>query len=91
MTAPWTQRAACAQHPDPDAWYPAPGGDNGAAAKAICRWCPVVRPCLADALAEETGTSADHRHGIRGGLSGAQRYRLQQRLDRAAEKRGTPL
>jgi len=42
----------------------------------ICRRCPVRLECLTTALAEESGLGRDSRYGIRGGLTGVERYNL---------------
>src|SRR5260370_10444757 len=47
----WAARAACAGE-EPDLFFPPPGGDS-ARAKAVCRKCPVIAACLADALASD--------------------------------------
>ena len=57
----WVKRAACAgrqdeMHPDNDE-------REIAAAKAICKPCPVARECFWDAVATD-----DMHHGIRAGL-----------------------
>lgn len=61
----WTGRAACRPHPT---WlfFPAPGDHKTIAqAKTVCATCPVVAECLT--------TGADDHHGIRGGLTAAER------------------
>lgn len=67
---PWMAEAAC-RTVDPELFYPPPG-QNGvvAAAKSICRSCPVQLDCLRFAV--------DNRepHGIWGGLSANERRRL---------------
>ncbi|MET8623683.1 WhiB family transcriptional regulator [Kitasatospora sp. NPDC004669] len=64
----WITRAACAGHPDPDVFYPLPRSlDHIAEAKRVCATCPVANACLTDAL--ERGD----RHGVRGGLTEAER------------------
>lgn len=70
----WTDHALCAQVGG-DVWFPEVGERTGPA-KAICRRCPVRRPCLLFALA--TGQN----HGIWGGLSTQERDKL--RIGRAA-------
>ncbi|MEY9948334.1 WhiB family transcriptional regulator [Kitasatospora sp. GAS1066B] len=65
----WMTRAACAGHPEPDTFYPLPRGlRHIAEAKRVCAGCPVASECLTDAL--ERGD----RHGIRGGLTEAERH-----------------
>ena len=59
----WRDDAAC-QHADPELFYPEPGdADTAARAVAVCRTCPVIEPCLSDAL------DTRERFGIRGGLT----------------------
>jgi len=72
----WRESAACQGIAD-DTFFPAPG-DTAAAehAKAICAGCPVRRPCLAEALAEEGGRTKAYRFGVRGGKTHGQRYAL---------------
>jgi WhiB family redox-sensing transcriptional regulator len=65
----WTA-AACAGL-DPDPFHPR-RGENAAAAKTICRACPIQADCLAWALANH------ERHGIWGGRSERERRRLLQ-------------
>lgn len=89
----WRLRSACAPlvtmlQRDPDGsiydiWYPE--GDDAPQqrdiARRICQQCPVTRDCLADAMREEWGvTSGAYRQGIRGGMFGSQRARLEQHL-----------
>lgn len=60
----WRARGACVGHPTPDLWFPErkPGSDNqGLAAKAVCRSCPVRTECLTVAVAR------DEPFGIQGG------------------------
>jgi WhiB family redox-sensing transcriptional regulator len=59
----WHERAACADPKfDPADWFPE-SGDRGAAAKRVCRHCPVRVACLASAL------GSGERFGIWGGTS----------------------
>lgn len=71
--AHWDRAAAC-READPDLFFPegeeAEVLENTAAAKAICRTCPVVHPCLVDAL------DRDERYGVWGGLDENDRDRL---------------
>lgn len=75
----WRQRAACQEH-DPELWFPV--GDDlearqrTAAAKAVCRECPVIVECLDWAMASWQTA------GIWGGLS-----RNERRVRRAAGNR----
>lgn len=79
----WQKWAACASVDDPDALFFSEAMGLRARratqkAKEICSQCPVQMQCLEDALAEEAGI-IDLRliHGIRGGLTNAERRRLQ--------------
>lgn len=79
VTVDWQQRAAC-RGMDLRLFFPrgGPGGrSRRAAAKAVCRQCPVRSECLEWALAHERGRAASHRAGIWGGLTGWQRWRLE--------------
>lgn len=69
----WRRHAACAGMPA-EGFYPGPGDHEAiAAARRVCRGCPVRSECLADALAWE---ACGRRHGIVGGLSARQREQL---------------
>ena len=47
-----------------------------AAAKSICATCPEAVNCLANALAAEAGEPKAYRFGIYGGLTGDERFAL---------------
>ena len=64
----WQDAAACASA-DPDAFFPEQGGSTRLA-KAVCRACPVRRPCLEYALA------SNEQFGIYGGLTERERRRF---------------
>jgi WhiB family redox-sensing transcriptional regulator len=68
----WRDRAECKDDPTPDLWFVHPRSDRHgiAAAKAICRRCPVAAECLAEALADPNIV------GVWGGLDEQQRARL---------------
>jgi len=76
----WRHHAAC-QDEDPELFFPI--GNTGPAlvqieeAKAVCRRCPVLDPCLQWAL--DSGQDA----GVWGGLSEDERRDLKRRLVRA--------
>ena len=76
----WRHEAACRDE-DPELFFPI--GNTGPAisqideAKAVCRMCPVVEPCLQWAL--DTGQDA----GVWGGLSEDERRALKRRTARA--------
>jgi len=69
----WIQDAACVGT-DPEAFFPEHNTyDRSAAALKVCAGCPVVRDCLAYALAH------GEEFGVWGGLSAVQRKRLMKR------------
>jgi len=76
----WRHEAACRDE-DPELFFPI--GNTGPAlsqieeAKAVCRICPAVEPCLQWAL--ESGQDA----GVWGGLSEDERRALKRRTARA--------
>lgn len=71
--AGWRHRGSCRTHPDPDLWFSGENTPGQRQAAAICRDCPVARPCLAYALA------VPGLHGIWGGTTPRQRTRLRNR------------
>jgi len=75
-TGTWVDDAACVGT-DPELWFPTTTsekrGDPYREARAICLRCPVVEPCLADALRVDAEHGA---HGMRAGLSANERARL---------------
>ncbi len=77
----WKDRAACVDA-DPDLFFPARGVACGsvditAAAKAICRGCPVIADCL-----DYAQTAPVERFGVWGGLSRRERRDLAKRRPR---------
>lgn len=52
------------------------GRQQRASALARCGVCPIRDACLDAALVEEKELGPNNRPGIRGGLSGQQRYRI---------------
>ena len=76
----WRNRAAC-QDEDPELFFPV--GNTGPAllqiqeAKAVCRRCEVVDPCLRLAIDSSKDT------GVFGGLSEEERQTLRRRTTRA--------
>lgn len=42
----WRNKALCADHPDPDLWFPDTRTDTNEM-RRICRSCPVQKECLA--------------------------------------------
>jgi WhiB family redox-sensing transcriptional regulator len=73
---------ACADHPDPNLWFPE-GGSNGSPAKAICRKCPLVDTCAAFAIPQP------RLCGVWGGLTEADRDRLRRRSQKPETVRGS--
>lgn len=76
----WQERAACRALPV-GLFYPSGPMSNTLIAQTekatrVCAGCPVRQACLADALVEERGVSAGDREGVRGGLTGRERFAL---------------
>ncbi|MFC8723673.1 WhiB family transcriptional regulator [Streptomyces bacillaris] len=83
----WDRHAACrSEDPpvDPSVFFPEGSEsevlEHTAHAKAVCRRCPAIAPCLADAL------DRDERHGIWGGLDEDERLEL---VRAAGEEKGS--
>jgi WhiB family redox-sensing transcriptional regulator len=80
----WRENAACLSE-DPELFFPI--GTTGASvlqvqeAKAVCRHCPVLGPCLTWAL--EVGVE----HGVWGGQTEEERRGLRRRRARARTSR----
>ena len=72
----WRLGALCAQVGG-DLWFPE-DNDPAIEARAICARCPVIAPCLEDALAH------DDQHGIQAGLTLRGRRRLRRQREREA-------
>jgi DNA-binding CsgD family transcriptional regulator len=72
QTNRWQDRALCIGVADLDLFYSF-DPDEQAAALDICNACPVRTQCLDAAYAEEAGTSAGYRWGIRGGRTSDER------------------
>lgn len=68
----WHKSAECASAPT-DIWFD-PGHER--LALQICAECPVREACLTAALEEERGLATHSRHGIRGGLTAAERLNV---------------
>lgn len=79
-----------------DVWPTVPGDETDgelvpgalARAKAVCAGCPVRIPCHETAMAEEAGASIKNRYGVRGGITGAQRYSIWRRDNMRCEQCG---
>ncbi|CAK7288577.1 WhiB family transcriptional regulator [Streptomyces misionensis] len=76
MADGWEGQAAC-RGLDPALFYPAKGhAEQAKRGKAVCAGCPVREACLATVMADEQGLGPSAREGIRGGLTGRERYLL---------------
>jgi WhiB family transcriptional regulator, redox-sensing transcriptional regulator len=73
----WLESAACRGVPDPDLFFPSDHRHPAQTleAKQVCARCPVVQPCLREALEHGIG------HGVWGGLSSPERHGLQSEPD----------
>ena len=83
----WRDRAECKDDPIPDLWFVTPSDHHGiAAAKAICRRCPVAAECLAEAMADPSIV------GVWGGTTENQRAKIRARAPRQPKgiQHGTP-
>ena len=83
----WREQAECKDDPTPDLWFVPPGDRHGiAAAKAICRRCPVAAECLAEAMADPSIV------GVWGGLSETERAKIRAHTPRQPKdiQHGTP-
>ncbi|HEY9367890.1 WhiB family transcriptional regulator [Streptomyces sp.] len=75
----WRSAAECL-NTDPEVMFPDPSDRKGnERARSICATCPVRKACLAAAMDEEGGKAKESRWGVRGGLTGGQRYYLRTR------------
>lgn len=82
VSQPWMTKAACRDHPDPDAWHLDKYGTNGKyavtlaertrleMARSLCAVCPVLEDC------REYGKTQEH--GMYGGLMPQERKRRKQ-------------
>lgn len=83
----WREQAECRDDPTPDRWFVPPGDRYGiAAAKAICRRCPVAPECLAEAMADPSIV------GVWGGTGEGERAKLRVTMPRQPKdiQHGTP-
>lgn len=78
MSRDWRYEGLCRQV-DPELFYPEKGQDTTKAAKRVCAECPVLAPCLEQALARS------ERFGVWGGMTERERRRI-----RPAAKTGRP-
>lgn len=70
MSTDWASRGQC-RHSDPDALFVQ--GKEQRSAKSVCRGCPVIVECLADALDNRT------EFGVWGGMTERERRALLRR------------
>ena len=83
----WREQAECKDDATADLWFVPPGDRHGiAAAKAICRRCPVAADCLAEAMANPSIV------GVWGGTTENQRAKIRARAPREPKgiRHGTP-
>lgn len=83
----WVKDSLCARPEyakrQDELWFATPGQtDKIAEAKRLCHLCPVRMECLRAEMDAEGNWSRDRRHGVRGGLDGAERHRLYKELQR---------
>lgn len=84
----WDRNAICTSYTDPDLWFPE--GVRGATfvaqaniARKICRSsCPVMLDCLHAEMRAEKGKGRDNRFGVRGGMTGSERWDHERELQR---------
>ena len=74
-TGPDFTDAACAGH-DPELWFPTPPGDY-TTARGICETCPIRDRCLAYAMRREGHGHWTNRHGMWGGKTPDERWRME--------------
>lgn len=90
VSGSWWREAACVDL-DPEMFFPAPSQRSRIRrAVAVCCSCPVVDECLRSALRMETKRSAENRHGVWGGLTPEQRYKLARRGGAGSEVLAVP-
>ncbi|MEU0356541.1 WhiB family transcriptional regulator [Streptomyces cyaneofuscatus] len=91
-TENWRFDGVCARAVDDDLWFPEPS-DKATTRDAItaCLLCPVLMLCRQAALTEEQGLGKVSRHGIRGGLTPAQRHAADTSTRAAQGKSGRQL
>jgi WhiB family redox-sensing transcriptional regulator len=70
---PWSAAAACRDAPTTDPWFPGPGRNATAAARAICETCPVRIECLSYAVGWKIN------FGIWGGRDVEERKKIRRR------------
>ncbi|MFE1451911.1 WhiB family transcriptional regulator [Streptomyces olivaceoviridis] len=86
MTAGWEGKAAC-RGLNPALFYPDVNhADQVKRARAVCAECPVRRACLTEAMRAEEKLRPSAREGIRGGLTGRERYLLERGALKSARR-----
>lgn len=71
MSASWIKQAAC-RHMPTSWFFPEVSNPVPAQARELCRACPVIDECLADALTQ----IASHDQGYRAGMTPQERNRI---------------
>ena len=78
----WMTEQELPCHGKPEQWFRVPKGKSAhRRAAELCAGCPVVETCLSFALEMEGNAAANHRYGIYGGKTPAQRYALSKSVD----------
>ncbi|MEV3857775.1 WhiB family transcriptional regulator [Streptomyces sp. NPDC050095] len=77
----WTRRAACAGV-GVNVMFPGSRPEDIDAAKAVCARCPVTIRCGRETLEIEGNATAEKRHGVFAGLTGKERRRVYEELER---------
>ena len=77
IKAAWVADASCVNEPWPELFFDEENRDSVTQAKAICASCPVIMECRQKALDE------GEPHGVWGGLTTEERYKLKSRQRRA--------
>lgn len=98
-SADWGKRAACRDfptamffedvEPEDDEGNPLPLDLEGLdRARSVCGRCPVRLQCYQAAMEEEGGAARLQRHGVRGGITAAQRYSVWRRDSMSCDRCG---
>lgn len=86
MDREWELQAACRWR-EPDIFF---SSKSVGLARQICRGCPVRMECLESALVREDGIGKGLRTGIVAGITGAQRWAIEQQRKAAAKAIAKP-
>ncbi|MFD3614463.1 WhiB family transcriptional regulator [Streptomyces sp. NPDC058676] len=84
MDREWELKAACKSE-DPDVFF---SSKSVGLARQICHDCPVRMECLESAIVREARVAKEFRTGIVAGLTGAQRWAIDQQRKAAAKAEG---